>query len=97
MKFSFPWLAAGLGLILAMVLIQTGVLGAAEDRSLPLLTMLFISEFGFLVTAAGSFFAGKALRAQARSWSNLFLTLACGALAIAFFTLGIRLWQGSVG
>ncbi len=97
MKFSFPWLAAGIGLLLAMVLIQTGVLGEAEERSLPLLTMLFISEFGFLVTAAGSFLAGRALQGQARSWSNLFLTLACGALAIAFFILGIRLWQGSVG
>jgi hypothetical protein len=96
MKFSFPWLAAGLGLLLAMVLLQTGVLGPAEARSLPLLTMLFISEFGFLVTAAGSIVAGRTLMQQGRSWTQLLLSLACGALAVAFFTLGIMLWQSSI-
>ena len=96
MKFSFPWLAAGLGLLLAMVLLQSGVLGAAEARKLPLLTLLFISEFGFLVTAAGSIVAGRTLLQQGRNWTQLSLTLACGALAIAFFSLGIMLWQSSV-
>lgn len=96
MKFSFPWLAAGLGLLLAMVLLQSGVLGAAEARKLPLLTLLFISEFGFLVTAAGSIVAGRSLLQQSRNWTQLSLTLACGALAIAFFSLGIMLWQSSV-
>jgi hypothetical protein len=96
MKFSFPWLSAGIGLLLAMVLIQSGVLGDAADRSLPLLTLLFISEFGFFVTAAGSVMAGRTLLQQGRSWSNLLLTLACGALSIAFFTLGILLWQSTV-
>ncbi|MGD8910918.1 MAG: hypothetical protein PVI92_16400 [Chromatiales bacterium] len=96
MKFSFPWIAAGIGLLLAMVLLQSGVLGEAAERSLPLLTMLFISEFGFIVTAAGSFVAGRILLRQARSWTNLFLSVACGALAIAFFTLGIQLWQRSM-
>ena len=96
MKFSFPWLAAGLGLLLAMVLLKTGVLGPAEARSLPLLTMLFISEFGFLVTAAGSIAAGKSLMQQGRNWTQLFLALACGALSVAFFSLGIMLWQSSI-
>lgn len=96
MKFSFPWLSAGIGLLLAMVLIQSGVLGEAADRSLPLLTMLFICEFGFIVTTAGSVMAGRTLLQQGRNWSNLLLTVSCGVLAIAFFTLGILLWQGSV-
>ena len=97
MKFSFPWLAAGIGLILAMVLLQSGVLGSADDRSLPLLTQLFISEFGFLVTAAGSFTAGRALRETERKTTTLMLTLACAALAIAFFVIGLQLWQGTAG
>ncbi len=96
MKLSFPWLSAGIGLLLAMALIQSGALGQATDRSLPLLTMLFISEFGFFVTAAGSVMAGRTLLKQGRSWSNLLLTVACGALSLAFFTLGILLWQSSV-
>jgi hypothetical protein len=95
-KFSFPWLATGIGLLLAMVLIGAGVLEDAAGRALPLLTLLFISEFGFFVTLAGSIFAGRALLRQGRSRSNLLLAFACGALAIAFFSLGILLWQGSV-
>lgn len=97
MKFSFPWFAAGTGLLLAMVLIQSGVLGDASERSLPLLTLLFISEFGFFVTAAGTVMAGRNLQQQGRSLSGLLLTLACGALAIAFFALGILLWQSTSG
>jgi hypothetical protein len=96
MKFSFPWFSAGLGLLLAMLLLQSGILGEASERSLPLLTLLFISEFGFLVTAAGSVVAGKTLKSQGMSWTNLLLTLACGVLAITFFTLGIMLWQSSI-
>jgi hypothetical protein len=96
MKFSFPWLAAGLGLLLSMVLLKSGVLGPADARSLPLLTLLFISEFGFFVTAAGSIVAGRTLIRQGRDWTHLLLTLACGVLAVAFFSLGIMLWQGSV-
>ncbi len=96
MKLSFPWIASGIGLILAMALIKAGILGEAEEMSLPLLTMLFISEFGFFVTAAGSFLAGKRLVRQGRSLSNLLLTLTCGALAIAFFSLGIWLWRGTI-
>jgi hypothetical protein len=97
MKFSFPWLAAGIGFLLAMVLIQAGALGAPEAMGLPLLTMLFISEFGFFVTATGSFLAGKRLLHQKRNWSDLLLNLTCAALAIAFFSLGIWLWQGRFG
>jgi hypothetical protein len=96
MKFSFPWLAAGLGLLLSIVLLQSGILGDASERSLPVLTLLFISEFGFLVTSAGSVIALRSLWLQGRSLSNLLLTLACGLLAIAFFTLGIMLWRSSV-
>ncbi len=95
MKFPFPWISAGLGLILAMVLIRAGVLGEESERSLPLLTLLFISEFGFLVTAAGSVFAGRGLMRSDRHWSQVLLTFACGALAVAFFSLGILLWQGA--
>lgn len=96
MKFSFPWLAAGIGLLLAIVLLQTGVLGEEADRTLPLLTMLFICEFGFLVTIAGGIVAGRTLLRQGRTWRNLLLTGTCGALALGFFSLGLLLWQSSV-
>ncbi len=96
MKFSFPWLASGIGLVLVMVLIKGGAL-AAEDRALPLLTLLFISEFGFMVTAAGGYVAVKSLLQAEKNWRNFMLTLACISLSIAFFTLGILLWRGLTG
>ena len=96
MKFSFPWLAAGIGLTLAVVLVRSGSLSAPENTSLPTLTRLFISEFGFMVTAAGGYVAGKSLLRSGRRWSNLILTIACLSLSIAFFTIGILIWQGSV-
>lgn len=96
MKFSFPWLASGIGLVLVMVLIKGGAL-AEEDRALPLLTLLFISEFGFLVTAAGGYVAVKSLLQADKNWRTILLSLACLSLAIAFFTLGIQLWLGFTG
>lgn len=96
MKFSFPWLASGIGLVLVMVLIKGGAL-AEEDRALPLLTLLFISEFGFLVTAAGGYVAVKELLQADKNWRSVLLSLACLSLAIAFFTLGIQLWRGFTG
>ena len=96
MKISFPWLASGIGLVLVMVLIKGGAL-AEEERALPLLTLLFISEFGFMLTAAGGYVAAKSLLQADKNWRTFLLTLACISLAIAFFTLGILLWRGFTG
>jgi hypothetical protein len=97
MKFSFPWVAAGIGLILAMVLIRVDPFSAGETSTLPPLTLLFISEFGFLVTGAGGAFAGKAFFREARSWTNLLLSIACFALSLAFLAVGVLLWRGTAG
>lgn len=95
MKFSFPWMATGIGLILAIVLLRSGALSDGETLALPLLTLLFISEFGFVVTGAGGVIAGKSLLRGTRSWTNLLLTIACLALSVAFFAIGILLWRGA--
>lgn len=96
MKFTIPWFAAGIGIVLAIVLMRGGALSAGEALSLPLLTMLFISEFGFIVTAIGGVVAGKTLLQNGRNWSNLLLTVTCISLSVAFFTIGILLWTGQV-
>ncbi|MCG8041156.1 MAG: hypothetical protein AB2688_18705 [Candidatus Thiodiazotropha taylori] len=97
MKANFPWISAGLGLTLAMVLISSGVFREPAERGLPLLTTLFITEFGFLVTAAGAYFSGKSSLEPDRHWSQILLTAVCGALAVAFFILGLTLWQETAG
>ncbi|MCG7874462.1 MAG: hypothetical protein N0C88_11570 [Candidatus Thiodiazotropha lotti] len=97
MKANFPWISAGLGLTLAMVLISSGVFRDPAERGFPLLTTLFITEFGFLVTAAGAFVSGRSSLVTKRRWSQILLTVVCGALALAFFILGLTLWQETAG
>lgn len=94
MKMSFPWLALGLGLVFAAVLGLSGAVDPAASPVLPLLMLLLINEFGFLLTAIG---AGLALRDGFSSGFNatqLMLVVGCIALAAGFLWLGLRLWPG---
>lgn len=94
MKFSFPWLALGLGLILAMVLLQTGAARPDGEHTLPLLTMLVMSEFGFFLCAIGAWLGIRTLLKTAFSMSLLAVVLGCSVLAAGFLWLGIALWPG---
>jgi hypothetical protein len=95
-RFPFTWAAAGLGLVLALVLALGGAPGGAIDtptaRGMPLLTRLFIGELGFLITAAGAFWGFKHRRRQGSEIATLIAAVACIALAIAFLLMGIGLW-----
>ncbi|WP_296703128.1 hypothetical protein [Thiocapsa sp. UBA6158] len=92
-RFPFTWAAAGLGLVLALVL----GLGEGPGRGMPLLTRLFIGEFGFLITAAGAFWGFKHRRSQGAEIATLIAALACIALAVAFLVMGIGLWTETFG
>ena len=91
----FPWLAAGIGLMLTLVLLRATGEGLTEPR-LPLLMLLFISEFGFLVTVIGAGLGGRAWLTQRSQWSMLLVGSACGAMALVFLYLGLSLWGGFV-
>jgi len=93
-NLSYPWLALGLGLLVALGLLQSGALPADGNYALPMLTMLIITEFGFFVTAIGAGVGvNKLLAGDVRS-PLLLVTLADGLLAAGFLYLGIRLWPG---
>jgi hypothetical protein len=96
-RFPFTWAAAGLGLILALVLALGGGTDAPEARGLPVLSRLFITEFGFLVTAAGAFWGFKHRRSQGAVTATAIAAFACIALAIAFLLMGIVLWTDTMG
>ncbi len=94
MKMSFPWLALGLGLVIAAVLGLGGAVDPAAGPALPLLLLLLLNEFGFVLTAIG---AGLALRDVSRtgfSATLLLLIVGCAVLAAGFLWLGLRLWPG---
>jgi hypothetical protein len=93
-KLSYPWLALGLGLLVALGLLQSGALAFDGNYALPMLTMLIINEFGFFVTAIGAGVGINKLRTGGATSALLLATLADGLLAAGFLYLGIRLWPG---
>jgi hypothetical protein len=95
LRFSFPWLALGLGLVIAMVLISAGAVGPAAGRSLPLLTLLMAAEFGFFLNAIGAGLAIRQLIQQGLNPGVILSASGCVALAAGFAWLGLQLWPGT--
>lgn len=92
MRLSFAWVAPALGLILALVLLRSGALAPAGERSLPLLTLLIVSEFGFFLTAIGAGAAGRSIMARGFSAAMAVALAVSAAMAGGFLWLGLRLW-----
>ena len=93
-NLPYPWLALGMGLLVAAVLMGSGALGPPESYRLPVLTLLIVNEFGFFVTAIGAGVGINTLLASGRQPGLLLASIACGLLAAAFLYLGIQLWPG---
>ncbi|MGD8933100.1 MAG: hypothetical protein PVI52_11060 [Chromatiales bacterium] len=91
----FPWLAAGAGLVLALVLAYAGDTDRSEPR-LPPLMLLFLSELGFLVTLIGTWSGMRLWLAGRRPWTLLLVSSACGLMSLAFLYLGIAFWSSLV-
>jgi hypothetical protein len=93
-KLTFPWLALGLGLLVAAGLLMSGALSPEGNYELPLLTMLIVNEFGFFVTAIG---AGVGINTLLKDGAQPYLLpviITCAVLAAGFLYLAIRLWPG---
>ena len=93
-KNVFPMIAAGIGLLLALVLARSLAVGEGDDPLLPALTLLFICEFGFMVTAAGAWFGGRLWLVERGPLGLLLAVLGCVVLALAFLYVGLGLWVG---
>jgi hypothetical protein len=97
-KSGFARIALTIGLVIALALLAAGATNPASEPALPLLTLLILCEFGFIVTVIGAFLAVRSLLARgitARSGSE---ALGCIVLAAAFLMLGLALWpQGGLG
>ena len=88
-------MALALGLFLMGILYKTGATDPATELVLPLLTVLIISEFGFIVCAVAVFFGGQTLIRNGLEIVTAVVTLLCGMLAVEFMLTGIRHWPGS--
>lgn len=94
-KSNFPFIALALGLFLMGILFKTGAADPDTELVLPLLTVLIISEFGFIVTAIAVFLGGQTLLKNGFDIVLAIVTLICGMLAVEFMLVGIRHWPGS--
>ncbi|MEA2079236.1 MAG: hypothetical protein U9P00_05150 [Pseudomonadota bacterium] len=90
MKYSYPWLALGLGLVLSLVLYRYGATVSGEG--MPLLTALLMSEFGFLVTAIAAGMGLRDLMKQGIQAATLLPLIGNLLLAANFLRMGLAFW-----
>jgi len=95
-KTNFPFIAFGLGLFLMGILIKTGAADPDAELVLPLLTVLIISEFGFIVMAVAVFLGAQALVKKGFEIVLAIVTLLCGMLGVEFMVIGLEHWPGNL-
>ena len=94
MQRSYPWLALGLGLLLALLLMR---FAPAEAGGMPLLTALLISEFGFLLTAIAAAISVRDLLRKGFRAVYLLLLAGNALLAMNFLRMGLAFWPDAGG
>lgn len=95
-KTNFPFIAFGLGLFLMGLLVKTGATDPESELVLPLLTVLIISEFGFIVMAVAVFLGGQTLIKNGFDIVLAIVTLLCGMLGVEFIMIGLEHWPGNL-
>ena len=93
LKRHFPQIALALGLILALLLYRFGPQSADGDSGMPLLTALFVAEFGFLLTAGAAVATVLTIRREVNTVTTAGQLGGSLLLAAAFAYLGLTLWN----
>jgi len=96
-KLTFPWIALILGAVLLAGLFFAGAIPPSGEYAAPLLAMLFMSELGALISAAGAYMAFSNWLANRANMLQLIASLITAVLAVALLFTGVALWQHSVG
>lgn len=89
---DFPYIALALGSFLLLVVLRGSQLAHDGHTSLPLLTLLVVSEFSFFVNAIGAYIGFNQLRKTGFQPLYSLITLLCLALSLYFMWLGVQLW-----
>ncbi len=89
---KFPYIAIALGVIFYVVLSLGGQLHADGSTHLPLLTLLLVSEFGFISHLAALYIVvKKCLRVGINV--ELLITASCCIIFIGYFLMtGLKFW-----
>ena len=89
---KFPLVASLLGCFLILVLFKGSGLRDDGNTLISLLTLLLISEFGAIVSAAGLYFGGKHFLSTRTFSMNTVAAIICGGLLVLFVVRGFQLW-----
>ena len=87
-----PYIAAGMGTVLMLLVIQGRQTGDDGSTFVPLLTLLVVSEFAFFLTVISTVVGIRHMRATSIQPLYAAASLFCALLAIRFLWLGIELW-----
>jgi hypothetical protein len=91
-KFNYPYIASGLGLFLLLIVYKGSEIDDSGHTSMPLLTLLAISEVAFFVTAIGAYIEVKQILSNGFTLIHTTIAIFCALLAVKFMMLGIELW-----
>lgn len=94
-RISFSWLALGFALLLALLLGWFGLGTGPEQARVPLLLLLFMSEFGALLAVAGAVAGALRLRRDGFQLALVLAVTGCALVAVVLALMGIALWPGS--
>lgn len=97
MNKSITWLTLGIGLFLALILFRFSPLSASSGFSLPMLTALLMSEFGFIITVIGAGISVRDVLKQGVELRPAALLIGNLLLALNFINQGLSLWAESGG
>jgi len=89
---NFPYIALGLCAFLLLVVIRGSQLNSDGLTTLPLLTLLVVSEFSFFVTAIAVYIGSQNIKTAGIKSVYTLVTLLCLVLSIKFMLLGVELW-----
>ena len=94
-KNQFPFFALGIGLLILLLVMKGSEIGDDGTTTIPLLTLLIVSEFAFFVTAVGAYLGIRQVQADGMKPLNVVITLFCMLLSVGFLWLGVILWPFS--
>jgi len=89
---KFPWLALGISLLFALIILQTDGHVPGSTGGLPLLMRLLMSEFAFLLNIAGVIVSIREMLRHGPSFAAIAAATGCLLLAGFFFYLAVMIW-----
>jgi hypothetical protein len=75
-----------------LVVVKGSELNSEGATTIPLLTLLVISEFAFIVTAIGTYIGARHMLSAGIKTVYMVVTIICAILSVRFLFLGIELW-----